>query len=773
MLNKNWHYHFLGIGGVGMSAVAEVMHQQGYAVSGSDKAGGEMLEHLAQAGITVSVGHEISGLNGADAVVYTTAMGDSHPIWEEVERLSLPRIHRAEALGALTEQSRALAVCGTHGKTTTSAALAWTLLEAGWDPTFLIGGQIPQFSGRNNRVGNSEWMVVEADESDGSFVHLSPKGLILTNVEADHLDRHGTLENVVASFSSFLERLPEGAPLIYCGDDSAACELAQKGSWETISYGFSHDVDVRVEVKAQKPGSMEVEIHTQDGSHGFISPLGGMHNALNLCGVFALCLSFGMAPDVILKGLASFSGVARRQQFLGAWGGYQIFDDYAHHPTEIKATLEMFRQTYAPSGHIPITVVYQPHLYSRTAFFAIETATALESADHIFLTDIYAAREAPIPGVSSALVLEHLQRHPSAQGVKNWQEAGRKIAENPSGGILITMGAGDITGLGPVLLGGGNPLNPTQTTQPQTVRSPEPSWIQELKNLIPGSLVLPDYPLEKATTLRMGGPADALVELATEKDLEALFQMLAEKKIPWFVLGKGSNLMVREAGFRGVVIRLGQGFQALRQEGENVVYAGGALANGVMVNQCQKWGFSGAEFLVAVPGSIGGAVAMNAGAHKGEIAKILARVRFYQVGEGFREVPADSLTFSYRSSELKGQSGRMVLGAWFHLLLEDPDGISIRIKEYHARRRTTQPRDFPNCGSVFKNPPGDYAARLIESAGLKGKKKGAAQVSEKHANFIVNRGGATASEVLKLIEEIQETVQNKFGVPLELELQIL
>jgi UDP-N-acetylmuramate--alanine ligase len=453
-VNPAWHYHFLGIGGVGMSAVAQILHRRGVRVSGSDAADSPTLRRLAAGGIAVCVGHDPGALREADAVVYTPAVPPRHPIWEEVRRLGLPRIHRAELLGALTAGLRTLAVAGTHGKTTSSAALGWALERAGWDPTIVVGGLVEQFGGGNVRVGGGAWCVVEADESDGSFVHLSPEAILLTNVEADHLDHHGSLENVVAAFRAFTARLAPGGVLVYCADDPAAAALARQHPGRSLGYGAGAGAAVRVAVRGMRPGAMELELTEGAARHRLTSRLGGAHNALNLAGVFALGRAVGLPAEPLLAALAEFGGVARRQQFLGHCtppGGrpFALFDDYAHHPTEIRATLEMFLAVHGA----PLTVVFQPHLYSRTAQFADAFAAALRPAAAVFVTEVYGAREQPLPGVSGRMIVERLAGHPRARFVPTWEELVPRLlgAEAPSK-LLLTLGAGDITGLGPALL---------------------------------------------------------------------------------------------------------------------------------------------------------------------------------------------------------------------------------------------------------------------------------------------------------------------------------
>ncbi len=449
-LNPDWHYHFLGIGGIGMSGLAEVMHRRGFRVSGSDIRDDGSLSRLRELGIQIHIGHEKTALEGVQAVVYTPALPGNHPIWDEVARRHLPHYHRAELLGAITRTRRTLAVTGTHGKTTSTACLAHVLSGAGWDPTALVGGHVPQFGGSNVLLGNPPWLVIEADESDGSFTHFSPQAILLTNVEAEHMDHHGSMEAMEASFREFLGMLPSDGLLAYCADDPRAGALAREVSRSKVSYGLAGsggaEIDVTVHAETAAPRGMRLTFILEGAPYRVDTPLAGRHNALNLAGVFALADGIGVPVEAIVSGLAGFRGVARRQQYLGTFRDCRIFDDYAHHPTEVRATLDMFLEQYGE----PVTVVFQPHLYSRTAHFAAEFAEALRVATSIYVTDIYGAREKPVAGVSSKLILERLADHPRAYHLPDWRDPGALGTEQ--GGVLVSMGAGDITGLGPLLL---------------------------------------------------------------------------------------------------------------------------------------------------------------------------------------------------------------------------------------------------------------------------------------------------------------------------------
>jgi UDP-N-acetylmuramate--alanine ligase len=454
LLRPGAHYHFVGIGGVGMSALAELLHRRGYRVSGSDRQDGDTLRRLAALGIPVRVGHDPAELAGADAMVFTAAVRPEHPLRQAAAGRGLLQLHRAALLAAVGGGQRLLAVSGTHGKTTSSGALAEVWCACGRDPTALVGGDVLDWGRTNLRLGGGEWMVAEADESDESFLLLRPEAILLTNAEPDHLDHHGTGERVRQAFAAFLARLPEEGVLVYCMDDPVAAGLGQRHAGRAIAYGRGEGAQVRVRVIGMKPGATRIQIADDSGARELTLALGGAHNALNLTGVYALARAYGLPERPLLEALATYRGVARRQEWIGEARGYRVFDDYAHHPSEIRATLEMFLTLYGP----PVTVVFQPHLYSRTAHFADAFAEALRPATRVFVTEVYGAREAPQPGVSGRMIVERMRGHPAAEFLPDWRDFPAHLArERRVGGVLLTLGAGDITGLGPLLLRGQTP----------------------------------------------------------------------------------------------------------------------------------------------------------------------------------------------------------------------------------------------------------------------------------------------------------------------------
>ncbi|WP_433876674.1 UDP-N-acetylmuramate--L-alanine ligase [Sinomonas atrocyanea] len=438
--------HFVGIGGVGMSAVARVMIARGVPVSGSDAKDLPVMADLAGLGARVAVGYGAENVGDAETVVAGSAIRPDNPELLAARARGLRILHRSEALAAAMAGSRVVAVAGTHGKTTTTSMTTWMLRGAGLDPSFAIGANIPAL-GVNAASGDTDIFVAEADESDESFLNYRPLIEIVTNVEADHLDHYGTAEAVHAAFDAFAALLPADGALLACADDAGARALAERlrsapDAPRVLLYGTAPDADVRV--RFDPAGSV---VDFAGSTHALPLTVPGLHNALNAAGAFAAAVVLGADAGKAAASLAGFSGAARRFEFKGEEGGVRVFDDYAHHPTEVRAALAAAR---AVAGGHGVHVLFQPHLFSRTREFAAQFAEALAAADTVRVLDIYPAREDPIPGVTSELVTSKLPEGSYAP------DAGRAVAElagaATAGDIILTVGAGDVTAQGEVLL---------------------------------------------------------------------------------------------------------------------------------------------------------------------------------------------------------------------------------------------------------------------------------------------------------------------------------
>jgi UDP-N-acetylmuramate--alanine ligase len=438
--------HFVGIGGVGMSAIARIMVARGVPVSGSDAKDLPVMADLAAAGARIAVGYGPANLGDAQTVVAGSAIRADNPEIVAAREAGLPVLHRSEALAATMAGDTVVTVAGTHGKSTTTSMVTVLLQGAGLDPSFAIGANVPAL-GVNAAHGNSGIFVAEADESDGSFLNYRPRIAVVTNVEPDHLDHYGTAEAVYESFDRFTALLPADGVLVACADDAGALALAERtrtrGNTRVVLYGTSEGSDVVL----HDGGPGDVAVSTPSGRYALALQVPGRHNALNAAAAFAVALELGVDPGAAAAALAHFSGASRRFELKGEARGVRVFDDYAHHPTEVRAALAAARSV---AGNHKVHVLFQPHLFSRTREFAQEFAEALNLADTALVLDIYPAREDPIPGVTSQLIADHLDE--GGRLVAPADAVSALAAAAAEGDIVLTAGAGDVTAYGPQIV---------------------------------------------------------------------------------------------------------------------------------------------------------------------------------------------------------------------------------------------------------------------------------------------------------------------------------
>jgi UDP-N-acetylmuramate--alanine ligase len=455
------HLHFIGIGGIGMSGIAEVFRNRGYCVSGSDAAESETTRRLSGLGIRIDFGHRPENVDGANVVVHSSAIRKENPELVEARRRKIPVIPRAEALGELMRGKIGVAIAGTHGKTTTTTMMATVLSHAGLDPTIVIGGKVDAFGG-NAKLGNGDYVVVEADESDGSFLYLPAYYAAITNVDSDHLDHYGDLSKIDDAFCAFVSRLPFFGVALVCGDDPGVKRNLARFSKPYRTYGVEATNHLRAEkiLPTAEGTSFEV-VHTLDDVTeklgGVRLQARGMHNVRNALAVVGLSLSIGIPFDRIQAGLEAYRGVRRRfeRRYEDSARGILVIDDYGHHPTEIEATLDAARALLASRGSGTagrILLVFQPHRYSRTLNSADAFADCFSRADVLCLTDIYAAGEDPIPGVDGEFLPKKVRASKLGPGSvvhrATLEEAAVEIADQiRDGDLILCMGAGSVTKL--------------------------------------------------------------------------------------------------------------------------------------------------------------------------------------------------------------------------------------------------------------------------------------------------------------------------------------
>ncbi len=437
--------HFVGIGGMGMCGIAEVLLNLGYEVSGSDIQENEITKHLIRVGATISYGHAADNLQEADVVVVSTAIKGYNPEVEAAQARRVPVIPRAEMLGELMRLKTGIAVAGSHGKTTTTTMIAHVLTQVGLDPTAVIGGRVNSFGMANARFGTSEYLVAEADESDGSFLRLAPTVAVVTNMDAEHLDHYGTFENVKKAFVDFINRIPFYGQATLCIDNAAVLSILPEVKKRFVTYGTIAQADFRARnIRYDKLGSTFIAWHHAKELGEVYIPLPGTHNVLNTLAVIAVCEGLDIPFKDVVAALANFEGIQRRFTLRAEIGGITIIDDFGHHPTEVKATLQGARSGFAGQR---VIAAFQPHRYSRTKDQFQEFSRSFYDADMVFICDVFSAGEAPIEGATSDALVKAIRAndHKNVNYIPKREDMAAKLAEIlQPGDIVITMGAGDI-----------------------------------------------------------------------------------------------------------------------------------------------------------------------------------------------------------------------------------------------------------------------------------------------------------------------------------------
>jgi UDP-N-acetylmuramate--alanine ligase len=438
---KNAKFHFVGVGGIGMCGLAELLHNIGAKVSGSDISENANTDRLKELGVKVFKGHAASNVGDADVVVYSSAIQYGNPEISEARARQIPLIPRAEALAEIMRLKRGIAVAGTHGKTTTTSMTSAVFLHANLSPTIVVGGRFELIKS-TALLGTGEWLVAEADESDGSFNKLTPEVAIITNIDSDHLDHYKTYENVQKAFLDFAMKVPFYGKVIACGDDPIVRQIFENFPKRILFYGFDEKNDLVI-TGSDGNYSLYRTDRLMGARHlvgNFKLAVPGRHNALN--GVAAICagVAAGIPFNVCAAGLQTFEGVDRRFHFKGEKSGIKVYDDYGHHPTEVRAVLQAFREKY-PTNRL--VVYFQPHRFSRTQHCWHDFTTAFMEADEVLLTDIYPAGEAPIPGVTSEKLSQEMKHEHTQYFQRDDKSAQKIVSMLKQGDVFVTLGAGD------------------------------------------------------------------------------------------------------------------------------------------------------------------------------------------------------------------------------------------------------------------------------------------------------------------------------------------
>ncbi len=444
MFFRTQHFHFTGIGGIGMSGIAEVLLNLGYEISGSDLRLSPITERLAAMGARIHEGHAAANVAGARALVVSSAVDEQNPEVQEARRLQIPVIPRGELLAELMRLKYGIAVAGSHGKTTTTSMTATILNFAGLDPTVVVGGRVGTMGGSNARVGRSDFLVVESDESDGSFLKLAPIIAVVTNIDREHLDHYPSLDAIRDAFIEFVNKVPFYGAVIVCLDDPNVQGILPAIKRRTITYGTAAQAEMEATGITCSPFASDFQLRYRTTDLGrFHLGVPGRHNVLNAMAAVAVALELEVKPDIIREALRTFNGVDRRFQLRGKERGITVIDDYGHHPTEIRATLDAARVC----GFRHIHVLFQPHRYTRTFHLMDEFARAFHQADSLFVMDVYAASEKPIPGATAEALVDRIRQF----GHRNVHHVGTidrgveaLLSAAEDGDVVVTLGAGNV-----------------------------------------------------------------------------------------------------------------------------------------------------------------------------------------------------------------------------------------------------------------------------------------------------------------------------------------
>jgi len=787
-------WHFIGIGGAGMSALADALLDLGATVSGSDVVASEATRQLEARGAHVHIGHDAANLVDATQVVVTAAVPEDNPELVEARQLGLPVVKRAALLGQLMDTRLGVAVAGTHGKTTTSAMIAWVLVRAGRYPSYMVGGTIRGL-GAGGHWGSGAELVAEADEYDRSFLHLHPEVAVITNIENDHLEYYGTSEAIYAAFGEFALNVRPGGLLILCSDDAGARRLAEELSagaapFRLQTYGLSDSALWRPSAVAANAhgGSDYVALRSGKEVARVSLSVPGRHNVLNSLAALAVCVELGIEPGEAFRHLGDFMGAGRRFEVKGEAAGVVVVDDYAHHPTEIASTLQAARQRY-PARRL--CVLFQPHTYTRTRDFLQDFAASLSAADLAYVTEIFASRERDTLGVSGRDIVSRMTGS-NVEFAPTLEAAEQMLLDDlQAGDLLITMGAGDIWKACEAVLSALREREslaamPASSERHIPVARPAkraawtftPDIAMRLEEAT-GLTVVRDEPMSKHDSLRIGGPATLFVAAGTTEHLVQTVLFARDNGVPYMVIGNGTNLLVGDYGIDGLVIhnKTRDISHKLVDEATSIWHvASGVLFSRLARMTCEA-GWMGLEWSNSVPGSVGGGIVSNAGAHGKEIVDDLVSISVLTAEGKIEEWSASGLGLGYRMSRFKAHGRRamsppeIVLSADITLYRDKDKSCEARMRSYLEERQAKQPQG-KSAGSTFKNPPGYSAGYLVEQIGLKGERYGQAQFSPKHANFMMNLGGATAADVLHLMSLAQQKVRDKFGIDLEPEIEL-
>jgi UDP-N-acetylmuramate--L-alanine ligase/UDP-N-acetylenolpyruvoylglucosamine reductase len=744
------HIHLIGVAGSGMSGLALLLLGMGHKVSGSDRVTTAETVRMQGVGLIFSSPHTGEAVKGADLVVFSSAIKPENPAYATALAAKIPLYCRAECLAAILHTRKGIIISGTHGKTTTSSMTAHLLREAGQKPSHYVGAEIPILGANAKWSEDGDFMVAEGDESDGTLALYRPEHAVILNIEAEHLDYYRDLDHIREVFTTLADQTR--GTLVYCAEDPVAHELCGTRA-NAVSYGWE-DADYTATDIRDLKGSSAFTVKKNGEALGDIElGIPGNHNILNALAAIALADHCGAEFPHIARALSTFAGAKRRFETKYLSANYRIVDDYGHHPTELAATLQTAR-SLKPKR---LVVLFQPHRYTRTQALAEDFGKVLQSADLVFISDVYPASEKPIDGISGQTLVDAMKRHGNipATYLPNLANAHHAVGNAlQPGDLLITLGAGNVHEAG-------------------TRIAADLKILEEMRGLMPpGEIDGKLYePMAKHTTLLVGGPAQFWIEPHSFYGFAFLVDYCRERGIPVRVVGRGSNLLVRDGGIRGAVIRpTGGAFSEVSLGTRGEITAGAGVRLKKLASFAGASGIGGFEWMEGIPGNVGGALRMNAGAMGIETFDQVVRVTFLDEDGVIRTREREEIVANYR--DVRELRRNFALQAVFKGKPDKNENIKQRWDESREKRKISQPV-MASAGCTFRNPDEIAAGRLIDSLGLKGSAIGKAAVSDVHANFVVNQGGASAKDILQLIESIQQKAKADRSVDLETEIKIL
>jgi len=756
--------HVMGIGGVGVAGLTHLLVARGWSADGCDVSPNALTARAQCDGVTVAATHaptHIAPLVEARragipvCVIRSTAIPDAEPEIAAALAAGIPVLHRGVALAAwVSVAPQSIAVCGAHGKTTTTVFIARLFQEVGLAIEWCIGGESAGLgSGAGRREGRGVCrLVVEADESDGTLALYRPHVTVVTNIDVDHLEHFSGIDELVACYRRAVESTRVG--VVWCADNSLAAEVCGGacGGTHRFSFGFSHAAWLRAVDVSCGPFASTFTVCAGDRPVGTVTiGVPGRHNVLNALGALAAAMASGIPVEEAVGrlGVACAELPRRRFETVASVAGARVVVDYAHHPEEIRALLAQARGCATGA----ITVIFQPHRYTRTRALRDAFPPAFDGADRVILMPVYAASELPLAGGSAADLYAACRRVRPAMRVwlagthdEAWHAARADLAADD---VLLVVGAGDVVGLAARARADG-----------ASVVQAEP----------PVAEAVAAVPVGHLTTFGVGGAADWFVRAMDVETVARTLVAATRRELPLHVLGGGANTLVADGGVSGVVMRLaGPAFQAYARIGAGEVEVGCGLPGATLLDRLEAEGFSGLECLDGVPGTVGGWLAMNAGAHGGSVGDRVTEIRCLNFDGTPVILDRARCGFGYRQCD--GLRSRVALVVRLRLDIATPGAVRQRRAACRLQRMALD--GLRTAGSVFRNPEGDFAGRLLDAAGCKTLRVGGAAVFGGHANVIVAGAGATASDVVALMHLMEQTVDARWGVRLVTEVRVL